>query len=138
MPHSQTNEDSVSAVLQSSVEDLRKLLELSVEGIPVTHLIIEVSLILALVITVLWPKRKSQGANDDLTNTDKETLLREWDPAPLVTPAEEKPEWALGNYIAEGVVSTHVQINGASKINLSSFNFLGLVENEEVKVGHNF
>lgn len=38
-----------------------------VEGVPVTHLIIEVSLILALIITVLWPKKKSHGSNDDLT-----------------------------------------------------------------------
>lgn len=60
--------------------------------------------------------------------------MREWDPVALVTPVEDKPEWALGNYIAEGVVSTHVQIDGVSKLNLSSFNFLGMVENEEVKV----
>ncbi|KAF2978092.1 hypothetical protein EK904_008515 [Melospiza melodia maxima] len=63
---------------------------------------------------------------------EKEELIEEWQPEPLVPPVP-KDHPALNYNIVSGPPTHIITVNGKECINFASFNFLGLLNNEKVK-----
>ncbi|XP_044102937.1 LOW QUALITY PROTEIN: serine palmitoyltransferase 1-like [Neovison vison] len=64
---------------------------------------------------------------------EKEELIEEWQPEPLVPPIS-KDHPALNYNIVSGSPSHNIVVNGKKCVNFASFNFLGLLDNTHVKV----
>ncbi|XP_029474677.1 serine palmitoyltransferase 1 [Rhinatrema bivittatum] len=98
---------------------------------PAYHLILEGILIL-WIIRLLFSKTYKLQERSDLTEKEKEELIEEWQPEPLVPPvAKDHP--ALNYNIVSGPPSHKIVVNGKECVNFASFNFLGLLDNERVK-----
>ncbi|EPY87540.1 hypothetical protein CB1_000238012, partial [Camelus ferus] len=63
---------------------------------------------------------------------EKEELIEEWQPEPLVPPVS-KDHPALNYNIVSGPPSHNIVVNGKECVNFASFNFLGLLDNPRVK-----
>ncbi|CAM4672416.1 unnamed protein product [Lepidochelys kempii] len=98
---------------------------------PAYHLILEGILIL-WIIRLLFSKTYKLQERSDLTPKEKEELIEEWQPEPLVPPVS-KDHPALNYKIVSGPPSHKIIVNGKECINFASFNFLGLLDNERVK-----
>nr|XP_036860772.1 serine palmitoyltransferase 1-like [Manis javanica] len=94
---------------------------------PAYHLILEGILIL-WIIRLLFSKTYKLQERSDLTVKEKEELIEEWQPEPLVPPVS-KDHPALNYNIVSGPPSHKIVVNGKECINFASFNFLGLVNN---------
>uniref|UniRef100_A0A8C4XTU4 Serine palmitoyltransferase 1 n=1 Tax=Falco tinnunculus TaxID=100819 RepID=A0A8C4XTU4_FALTI len=98
---------------------------------PAYHLILEGILIL-WIIRLLFSKTYKLQERSDLTLKEKEELIEEWQPEPLVPPVP-KDHPALNYNIVSGPPTHIITVNGKECINFASFNFLGLLDNEKVK-----
>uniref|UniRef100_A0A8D0S555 Serine palmitoyltransferase 1 n=1 Tax=Sus scrofa TaxID=9823 RepID=A0A8D0S555_PIG len=98
---------------------------------PAYHLILEGILIL-WIIRLLFSKTYKLQERSDLTVKEKEELIEEWQPEPLVPPVS-KDHPALNYNIVSGPPSHNIVVNGKECINFASFNFLGLLDNPRVK-----
>ncbi|MEE6459709.1 hypothetical protein FKM82_000706 [Ascaphus truei] len=98
---------------------------------PAYHLILEGILIL-WIIRLIFSKTYKLQERSDLTEKEKEELIDEWHPEPLVPPVS-KDHPALNYTIVSGPPSHKIIVNGKECINFSSFNFLGLLDNERIK-----
>ncbi|XP_015266123.1 PREDICTED: serine palmitoyltransferase 1 [Gekko japonicus] len=98
---------------------------------PTYHLILEGILIL-WIIRLLFSKTYKLQERSDLTPKEKEELIEEWQPEPLVPPVP-KDHPALNYNVVSGPPSHNIIVNGKECINFASFNFLGLLDNERVK-----
>uniref|UniRef100_A0A4W4GZC3 Serine palmitoyltransferase 1 n=1 Tax=Electrophorus electricus TaxID=8005 RepID=A0A4W4GZC3_ELEEL len=99
---------------------------------PAYHLILEGILIL-WIIRLLFSKTYKLQERSDLTEKEKEELIEEWQPEPLV-PTVSKDHPSLNYDVVSGPPSHKIIVNGKECINFASFNFLGLLDNERVKV----
>uniref|UniRef100_A0AAY4B4W4 Serine palmitoyltransferase 1 n=1 Tax=Denticeps clupeoides TaxID=299321 RepID=A0AAY4B4W4_9TELE len=99
---------------------------------PAYHLILEGILILWIV-RLLFSKTYKLQERSDLTDKEKEELIEEWQPEPLV-PQVSKDHPSLKYDVVSGPPSHKIIVNGKECINFASFNFLGLLDNERVKV----
>ncbi|XP_053323823.1 serine palmitoyltransferase 1 [Spea bombifrons] len=98
---------------------------------PAYHLILEGILIL-WIIRLIFSKTYKLQERSDLTEKEKEELIDEWHPEPLVPPVS-KDHPALNYNIVSGPPSHKIVVNGTECVNFASFNFLGLLDNERVK-----
>ncbi|RMC18940.1 hypothetical protein DUI87_03538 [Hirundo rustica rustica] len=98
---------------------------------PAYHLILEGILIL-WIIRLLFSKTYKLQERSDLTLKEKEELIEEWQPEPLV-PSVPKDHPALNYNIVSGPPTHIITVNGKECINFASFNFLGLLNNGKVK-----
>ncbi|XP_041753284.1 serine palmitoyltransferase 1 isoform X4 [Coregonus clupeaformis] len=98
---------------------------------PAYHLVLEGILIL-WIIRLLFSKTYKLQERSDLTEKEKEDLIEEWQPEPLVPPMS-KDHPSLNYDIVTGPPSHKIIVNGKECINFASFNFLGLLDNERVK-----
>ncbi|XP_078478044.1 LOW QUALITY PROTEIN: serine palmitoyltransferase 1-like [Lampetra planeri] len=98
---------------------------------PAYHLILEGILIL-WIIRLLFSKTYKLHETYKLTEKEKEDLIEEWQPEPLV-PALSKDHPSFSYDVITGPTSHRITINGKKCINFGSFNFLGLLDNERVK-----
>ncbi|XP_019569438.2 serine palmitoyltransferase 1 isoform X3 [Rhinolophus sinicus] len=98
---------------------------------PAYHLILEGILIL-WIIRLLFSKTYKLQERSDLTAKEKEELIEEWQPEPLVPPIT-KDHPALNYNIVSGPPSHNIVVNGKECVNFASFNFLGLLDNPRVK-----
>ncbi|KAJ8392741.1 hypothetical protein AAFF_G00072250 [Aldrovandia affinis] len=98
---------------------------------PAYHLILEGILIL-WIIRLLFSKTYKLQERFDLTEKEKEELIEEWQPEPLVPPVS-KDHPTLKYDIVTGPPSHKIIVNGKECFNFASFNFLGLLDNERVK-----
>uniref|UniRef100_A0AAY5F4S4 Serine palmitoyltransferase 1 n=1 Tax=Electrophorus electricus TaxID=8005 RepID=A0AAY5F4S4_ELEEL len=98
---------------------------------PAYHLILEGILIL-WIIRLLFSKTYKLQERSDLTEKEKEELIEEWQPEPLV-PTVSKDHPSLNYDVVSGPPSHKIIVNGKECINFASFNFLGLLDNERVK-----
>ncbi|XP_030323578.1 serine palmitoyltransferase 1 isoform X1 [Calypte anna] len=98
---------------------------------PAYHLILEGILIL-WIIRLLFSKTYKLQERSDLTSKEKEELIEEWQPEPLV-PSVPKEHPALNYNIVSGPPTHIITVNGKKCVNFASFNFLGLLDNEKVK-----
>ncbi|XP_056592620.1 serine palmitoyltransferase 1 [Triplophysa dalaica] len=99
---------------------------------PAYHLILEGILIL-WIIRLLFSKTYKLQDRSDLTEKEKEELIEEWQPEPLVPPLS-KDHPSLNYDVVTGPPSHKIIVNGKECINFASFNFLGLLDNERVKL----
>ncbi|KAI3362262.1 hypothetical protein L3Q82_012228 [Scortum barcoo] len=98
---------------------------------PAYHLILEGILIL-WIIRLLFSKTYKLHETYKLTEKEKEDLIEEWLPEPLVPPVS-KDHPSLNYDVVTGPPSHKIIINGKECINFASFNFLGLLDHERVK-----
>ncbi|XP_061590530.1 serine palmitoyltransferase 1 isoform X2 [Cololabis saira] len=98
---------------------------------PAYHLILEGILIL-WIIRLLFSKTYKLHETYKLTEKEKEDLIEEWQPEPLV-PLVSKDHPSLYYDVVSGPPSHKIIINGKECVNFASFNFLGLLDNERVK-----
>ncbi|XP_008323667.1 serine palmitoyltransferase 1 [Cynoglossus semilaevis] len=98
---------------------------------PAYHLILEGILIL-WIIRLLFSKTYKLHETYRLTEKEKEDLIEEWMPEPLV-PTASKDQPSFSYDVVTGPPSHQIIINGKKCINFASFNFLGLLDNEQVK-----
>ncbi|XP_062869842.1 serine palmitoyltransferase 1 [Trichomycterus rosablanca] len=98
---------------------------------PAYHLILEGILIL-WIIRLLFSKTYKLQERSDLTEKEKEELIEEWQPEPLVPPLS-KDQPPLNYDVVSGPPSHKMIVNGKECINFASFNFLGLLDKERVK-----
>jgi len=103
-----------------------------VEGVPVYHLIIEAAMFLMVIKLLFFSSKYKAGPNiEKLTAKEEDDLVNSWSPEPLVKPAAEvvqRPERVI-----DGMAKTSVTINGKEKLNFASFNFLGLVGDDQIQ-----
>uniref|UniRef100_A0A4W4H039 Serine palmitoyltransferase 1 n=1 Tax=Electrophorus electricus TaxID=8005 RepID=A0A4W4H039_ELEEL len=104
---------------------------LNIPFAPAYHLILEGILIL-WIIRLLFSKTYKLQERSDLTEKEKEELIEEWQPEPLV-PTVSKDHPSLNYDVVSGPPSHKIIVNGKECINFASFNFLGLLDNERVK-----
>uniref|UniRef100_A0A3Q1ICA7 Serine palmitoyltransferase 1 n=1 Tax=Anabas testudineus TaxID=64144 RepID=A0A3Q1ICA7_ANATE len=98
---------------------------------PAYHLILEGILIL-WIIRLLFSKTYKLHETYKLTEKEKEDLIEEWQPEPLVPVVSKDPPF-LNYDVVTGPPSYQITINGKKCVNFASFNFLGLLDNERVK-----
>uniref|UniRef100_A0A6I8R2H8 Serine palmitoyltransferase 1 n=1 Tax=Xenopus tropicalis TaxID=8364 RepID=A0A6I8R2H8_XENTR len=84
------------------------------------------------IIRLIFSKTYKLQERSDLTEKEKEELIDEWRPEPLVPPVS-KDHPALNYNIVSGPPSHKIVVNGKECINFASFNFLGLLDNDRVK-----
>uniref|UniRef100_A0A9J8BPZ0 Serine palmitoyltransferase 1 n=1 Tax=Cyprinus carpio carpio TaxID=630221 RepID=A0A9J8BPZ0_CYPCA len=107
-------------------------LQVVVQRAPAYHLILEGILIL-WIIRLLFSKTYKLQERSDLTEKEKEELIEEWQPEPLVPPVS-KDHPSLNYDVVTGPPSHKIIVNGKECINFASFNFLGLLDSERVKL----
>ncbi|XP_061119549.1 serine palmitoyltransferase 1 [Conger conger] len=98
---------------------------------PAYHLILEGILILWIV-RLLFSKTYKLQERSDLTEKEKEELIEEWQPEPLVPPVS-KDHPSLNYDVVTGPPSHTIVVNGKECVNFASFNFLGLLDHDRVK-----
>ena len=114
--------------IKSLATDFYGLLQ-SLQHAPFYHLSLE----LVLVLSVLWLVcfRKPRPIERKLTEKEKQDLIDDWQPEPLV-PAVDPNHPALNVRVLDGIVGKTVNIDGRKSLNFATFNFLNLVGNERI------
>ncbi|XP_046405751.1 serine palmitoyltransferase 1 [Ischnura elegans] len=98
---------------------------------PIYHVILEVCLVM-LVLWLLFRKSYNPLDAQELTDAEKEEIIREWKPEPLVDSIPENHR-ALNPRLINGKVGKYVMIDGQECLNMATHNFLGFVENKEME-----
>ncbi|XP_077549605.1 serine palmitoyltransferase 1-like [Haemaphysalis longicornis] len=99
---------------------------------PAYHVAV-VALLLASALWFLLCKKPQMGAEKSgLTEKEKEELIAEWKPEPLV-PATPPSDYALKPRIITSKVGKQVVVDGRSCLNLASQNYLGMAELESAE-----
>lgn len=96
---------------------------------PSYHIVLEGVLLL----WILWLlfRKSYTPAPTDLSEREKEQLIQEWTPEPLVPPTEsEKNHYALNPRIVTSKMGKRVIVDGKECLNLATHNYLGLVEHK--------
>jgi len=82
---------------------------------------------------IVWLLFKRPKEKKELTKKDKDFLLKEWCPEPLVP--DSIPETPVRKLVIENFTGTSVKINGRDCVNFTSYSYLNMGCNEEVKEG---
>lgn len=96
---------------------------------PAYHLLVEV-LLLAYILYLFL--NKSYRPRDKLTEKEKDELIAEWEPEPLV-PATPPDHHALHPRWVEGKMGKFVTVEGKSCLNMATLNFLGFIGEERIE-----
>lgn len=104
---------------------------------PVYHLLLEIGLIIWLVRLLLARKVSPRDRELPLSEKEKDELIAEWKPEPLVPPANPEDE-LLPRPLLDGKVAKYVSVvldneARARCLNAASFNFLNLVGRPEIE-----
>ncbi|XP_046684296.1 serine palmitoyltransferase 1 [Homalodisca vitripennis] len=86
-----------------------------------------------LIIWVLWlisKKNKKDGLN--LTESEKDALIRDFEPEPLVTEVSST-HYALKPRIVRGKVGKHVNVDGVDCLNYATHNYLGFIGDPKIE-----
>jgi len=105
--------------------DLYEMIQACIQA-PSYHLVFEAVLIICIVRLFFMKSYKPERTV--LTEREKEELIEEWQPEPLVPDVDENHPVLLNmqNRLVEGKIGKYVTINGKSCINVASLNFLGM------------
>ncbi|XP_064617127.1 serine palmitoyltransferase 1-like [Liolophura sinensis] len=100
---------------------------------PAYHLIFE-ALLIVWIIKLIFSKSYSP-AKEILTEKEKDELIAEWTPEPLVpdTPPDHPVLLAMERNIIHGRAGKYVNIRSHECLNMATFNFLGLVNDKSVE-----
>lgn len=96
---------------------------------PVYHLCFEG--VLLLVVFWLMFFRKPRRIAKKLSEKEKQELIDDWRPEPLVPPVDPNHP-ALNVRILDGVVGKTIEIDGRTSLNFATFNFLNFVGNQRI------
>jgi len=93
-------------------------------------------LMVAVLLRYLFGKRyRPKDKTVKLTEREVEELVQEWQPEPLVPPLSRRAKREAESIpVIEGPSGAVVKVGGQHKINLASFNFLGLVGDQRIEV----
>ncbi|GBG76086.1 hypothetical protein CBR_g21746 [Chara braunii] len=94
------------------------------------HLLVET--LLVVVIVALLLQKSYQPQKRPLSEAEIDQLCEEWEPEPLHPPLTEIMK-TFKEPVLESAAGPHTVVNGKDVINLTSFNFLGLIGNEEMQ-----
>ena len=108
--------------------DFYSLLE-SFQQTPIYHLIFEVFLVLLVICLLLF--RKPRAVSRRLTERERQELIDEWRPEPLVPPVDSNHP-ALNVRVLDGIVGKTIEIDGKKSLNFATFNFLNFVGNPRI------
>lgn len=103
----------------------------SIASATAVHLFIE-SLLVATLVYVIVFRRSKKEKDLTLTEEEKEELIAEWEPEPLV-PDTPQDHPALNRKYVEGKFGKYVSIEGKEYLNFATSNFLGLVGDERIE-----
>lgn len=103
----------------------------TIANVPLYHLSLE-ALLVAWIIWLVFRKSYKPSDVTELTEKEKEELIAEWQPEPLVppTPADHP---ALNPLYVEGKLTKYVKIDGKEYLNAATLNFLGFVGDERIE-----
>jgi len=101
----------------------------SLKQIPFYHLLFEIFLVLAVTYLIIF--RKSRSIEIKLTENEKQELIDQWQPEPLV-PIIDQNHPALNVRIFDGLIGKTIEINGRKNLNFATFNFLNFVGNQRI------
>lgn len=99
---------------------------------PTYHLVLEAFLFMWVLWLLLRNSTPVDGENGKLTEKEKDELIAEWTPEPLV-PDMPPDHYALRPRIVTGKVGKKVVVDGKPCLNLATHNYLGLVEAVEAE-----
>ncbi|CAG0920599.1 unnamed protein product [Notodromas monacha] len=99
---------------------------------PVYHLVLE-ALLVIWVLRLLFRKSHSPKDRVILTEAEKDELIAEWKPEPLVPPVDPMHP-ALHPRIVTGKAMKTVTVDGRDCLNFSTHNYLGLIGNTDVEL----
>jgi serine palmitoyltransferase len=108
--------------------DFYSLLE-SFKQTPFYHLLFEVFLIFAVIWLVVF--RKARPISKKLTEKEKQELIDDWQPEPLVPPVDSNHP-ALNVRVLDCIVGKTIEIDGRKSLNFATFNFLNFVGNPRI------
>jgi serine palmitoyltransferase len=95
------------------------------------HLLVETLLLFALFWFVIVKRKPAKGI--PLKEQEKEELILEWTPEPLVPEPDANKVSSLEPPVISKQTPTQVEINGNMVFNLASVDFLGLAGHPDVK-----
>ena len=108
--------------------DFYSLLE-SFKQTPIYHLIFEIFLIVAVICLIFF--RKPRAIAKRLTEKEKQELIDDWQPEPLVPPVDSNHP-ALNVRVLDGIIGKTIEIDGRKSLNFATFNFLNFVGNPRI------
>ncbi|XP_013772766.1 serine palmitoyltransferase 1-like [Limulus polyphemus] len=87
-----------------------------------------------LMVWVLWLifHKSYKPERLELTEKEKEELIAEWKPEPLV-PDSSKNHYALKPRVVSGALGKKITVNGTECLNMGTHNYLGLIDSPEIK-----
>lgn len=98
---------------------------------PLYHLVLE-GLLMLWVLWLLFRQSYDPHEKTILTQKEKEELIAEWEPEPLVPDVEENHP-NLTSRVVAGRLGKFVTVNGRRCVNMATHNYLGMVENPEIE-----
>jgi serine palmitoyltransferase len=101
----------------------------SLKSMPVCHFALELFLILAVVWLVFF--RKARHIEKKLTEQEKQELIDDWQPEPLVPPVNQQHP-ALNVRVLDGIIGKTIDVDGRPSLNFATFNFLNFVGNPRI------
>ncbi|XP_054162539.1 serine palmitoyltransferase 1-like [Oppia nitens] len=106
--------------------ELKEMMD-SLISAPKYHLALEGCLLMCLLWLIFHKSYKPEASK--LTEKEKEDLINEWTPEPLVpeTPADH---YALNPRIVTSKLGKRIVVDGTDCLNLATHNYLGFVEND--------
>ncbi|CAD5216247.1 unnamed protein product [Bursaphelenchus xylophilus] len=103
----------------------------SVTGSPV-HMALESAFVALFVYMIVFRKKKSKDDDLELSEEEKDKIISEWNPQPLVPEHMICNERNLSDKI-EGKIAKKVLIEGKEYFNMATNNFLNFVGNEKIE-----
>eukprot|EP01087_Luapelamoeba_hula_P005747 TRINITY_DN1579_c2_g1_i1.p1 TRINITY_DN1579_c2_g1~~TRINITY_DN1579_c2_g1_i1.p1 ORF type:complete len:563 (-),score=112.87 TRINITY_DN1579_c2_g1_i1:278-1966(-) len=110
-------------------------LSLAYWGIDPVHATIEGIFVVFIIYLLLQKSYKIPHHPEALTESEKDQLVREWTPEPLVPPMSKHQRWSdKRNHTIKSAPSTVVITSDDSKaLNFATTNFLGMSDSKEIK-----
>ncbi|EYC26946.1 hypothetical protein Y032_0009g441 [Ancylostoma ceylanicum] len=103
-----------------------------ISSIPYLHYYIEAFLIATIVYLVVNRRRAPRSHEHKLTEKQKDELIAEWRPDPLV-PDTPQDHPVLNPKFADGKMTKYVMIDGKEYLNMATSNFLGFVGEKRIE-----
>lgn len=113
--------------------DLYEMIQAFMQA-PSYHVIFEVVLVM-WIIRLLFFTKSYKPERTVLTEQEKEELIEEWIPEPLVPDIDENHPVLqnMENRLVSGKIGKYVTINGSECLNMASLNFLGMSGRKDIE-----
>lgn len=99
---------------------------------PLYHLLLECFLVLWIIRLVFFKSYKI-SSKVRLTEKEKDDLISDWEPEPLVPPLEETMKTSKKYRLVSGRPGKMITVDGKTCLNFASMNFLGLLGNKRIE-----